>query len=62
MQLSKSFFFMRIFDSMSYIVTMINAVMRDLQMFITVYFTLIIIFGMIFGVIGVGNNRIPGGF
>lgn len=62
MQLLKSFFFLRIFDKLSPIVTMINAVVKDLEVLIVFFFMLIIIFGMIFAVIGVGNTTIPGGF
>lgn len=61
-QLIKSFFFMRIFDKLSYIVTMIYKVMKDLMVFMLFFFMLMVIFGMIFAVIGIGNTAIPGGF
>lgn len=61
-QLIKSFFYLRIFDTLSYIVTMINRVIYDLRVFLLFYFILIVIFSQIFAVIGVGNKNIEGGF
>jgi hypothetical protein len=61
-QLIKSFFYLRIFDTLSYIVTMINRVIYDLRVFLLFYFILIIIFSQIFAVIGVGNKNLDGGF
>lgn len=43
-QIHKTFFFMRIFDSVSYIVTMIYQVIGDLKVFMLFYFILIFIF------------------
>ena len=49
--LLKTFFFMRIFVSFSYIVTMITNVVIDLKIFLIFFFILIIMFSMIFDVI-----------
>ena len=56
-QLYKTFFFLRIFDSLSYIVTMLNQVLYDLRVFLLFYFILLIIFSFIFAVLGVGNKN-----
>jgi hypothetical protein len=61
-QLIKSFFFLRIFDPLSYIVTMISRVIIDLQVFLLFYGILVLVFSMIFAIIGVGNANIPGNF
>ena len=57
-QLIKTFFFLRIFDALSYIVTMIRQVIVDLRVFLLFYSILIILFGMVFAVIGVGNVNV----
>lgn len=49
--LLKTFFFMRIFTSFSYIVTMITNVVIDLKIFLIFFAILIIMFSMIFDVI-----------
>ena len=49
--LLKTFFFMRIVKSFSYIVTMILSVVSDLKVFMLFFFILIIMFSMIFNVI-----------
>jgi hypothetical protein len=46
-----TFFFMRIFVSFSYIVTMITNVVIDLKIFLVFFFILIVMFSMIFDVI-----------
>jgi len=61
-QIIKTFFFMRIFETLSYIVTMINTVVYDLRVFLFFYFILIVFFSMIFAVLGVGNDNIEGEF
>lgn len=58
----KTFFFLRIVDNLSYIVTMIANVFFDLRVFLLFYFILIIIFSMIFAVLGVGNPNVLGDF
>lgn len=61
-QVIKTFFFLRIFDTLSYIVTMINKVIYDLRVFLLFYGILIVLFSMIFAVLGVGNPNVPGDF
>ena len=55
--LLKTFFFMRIFTSFSYIVTMITNVVIDLKIFLIFFAILIIMFSMIFDVIA--RNEAP---
>ena len=57
MQLLKSFFYLRIFDSFSYIVTMISQVMIDLRVFMSFYVILIFVLSLIYAVIGLGNRN-----
>lgn len=61
-QIYKTFFFLRIFDDLSYIVTMIQTVIFDLRVFGLFYSILLLLFSMIFAVIGVGNSNIDGEF
>lgn len=61
-QIYKTFFFLRIFDDLSYIVTMIQQVIFDLRVFGLFYSILLLLFAMIFAVIGVGNANIDGDF
>jgi hypothetical protein len=61
-QIMKSFFFLRIFESLSYIVTMIFTVVADLRAFLLFFTLLIFVFGFIFAVIGAGNINQPGEF
>ena len=61
-QIYKTFFFLRIFDKLSYIVTMISKVIFDLRVFLIFYGILIFLFSMIFAVIGLANKNVPGGF
>ena len=54
-QIMKTFFYLRIFDALSYIVTMIFTVVNDLQAFLIFFFILVFNYSMIFAVIGAGN-------
>lgn len=60
--LIKSFFFLRIFDALSPIVTMLTNVIYDLRVFLLFYAILIFLFSLMIGVLGIGNINIPGGF
>ena len=51
LQLTKTFFFMRIIMSFSYIVTMIINVIKDLRVFMIFFAILILMFSMIFDVL-----------
>ena len=57
MQIIKSFFYLRIFQGLSYIVTMIYTVCKDLQVFLLFFTILIVLFAQIFAVLGVGNPK-----
>lgn len=54
--LIKQFFFMRVIMSFSYIVTMITSVIRDLSVFLTFYFVLIVSFSMVFNIISINEQ------
>ena len=58
----KTFFFLRIFSNLSYIVTMITNVIFDLRIFGLFYAILIYLFSLMFGVLGIGNKLQPGVF
>ena len=60
-QIYKTFFFLRIFDNLSYIVTMITTVIIDLKVFLIFYAILLFLFSMIFATIGLANKGVPGG-
>jgi len=60
-QIYKTFFFLRIFEKLSYIVTMISKVIFDLRVFLLFYAILLFLFSMIFAVIGLANKNVPGG-
>jgi hypothetical protein len=62
MQILKSFFFLRIFQWLSYIVTMIYTVVADLKVFALFFTILIVLFSMVFAVLGAGNQNVPGEF
>ena len=57
-QIVKTFFFLRIFGTLSYIVTMINRVIFDLRVFLLFYTILIVLFAMIYAVLGVANDKV----
>lgn len=60
MQILKSFFYLRIFEWLSYIVTMIYTVVADLKVFGLFFTILILLFSMVFAVLGAANEKIPG--
>lgn len=60
--LSKTFFFLRIFEDLSPIVTMLTNVIIDLKVFLLFYTILIILFSLLIGILGVGNKNVPGEF
>lgn len=57
-QIPKTFHYLRLFDGVSYIVTMLSRVMIDLGPFLLFYTILIFLFANIFNVLGVGNSAI----
>lgn len=58
--LMKIFFYMRIIEKFSPIVTMLQNVISDLKIFLLFYFILILLFSLLMGVLGVGNPNVPG--
>jgi len=56
-QIIKSFFYLRIFRSLSFLVTMIYTVIADLKVFLLFFTILIVLFAQIFAVLGVGNPK-----
>lgn len=60
--LMKTFFFLRIFNALSPIVTMLTSVIYDLRIFLFFYTILILLFSLLLGILGIGNPNIPGGF
>ena len=60
--LIKTFFFLRIFDPLSPIVTMIARVVKDLQVFTFFFMLLIWMFSILIGVLGLGNVNVEGNF
>jgi len=55
--ITKTFFFLRMFDSLTPIVVMITTVIFDLRIFLLFYTILIVLFSQIYAVIGLGNAR-----
>lgn len=53
--LVKSLFFLRIFDSLSYLVTLLRGVIYDLRIFMLFYAILMFMFSLMIGVLGLGN-------
>ena len=51
----KTMFFLRIFDNLSYLVTLIRSVIYDLRIFMLFYIILLFMFSQILGVLGYQN-------
>ena len=58
LMLIKTFFYLRIFSSLSYIVTMMKKVFYDLRVFMYFYLILILMFSVILGILKVGNFKL----
>lgn len=58
----RTFNFLRIFNALSPIVTMLNNVIWQLRIFLTFYFILVILFSLMYGVLGIGNYKLYGAF
>lgn len=58
----KTFFYCRIFDRLSPIVTMLTRVTKDLMNFLLFFIILIFGFSMITSILGLGNIEIDGNF
>lgn len=62
MALVKTFFFLRIYDLLSPIVTMLTTVIIDLKIFMFFFMILIALFSLIMGILGLGNWNVEGKF
>jgi hypothetical protein len=62
LSMGKTFFYLRIFDRLSPIVTMLTKVIADLKIFMLFFFIMIIKFSLILDVMGIGNINIEGPF
>ena len=51
----KSFFFLRIFPAYTPIVVMLNRVIYDLKIYLSLYILMLFMYSMTFGVLGIGN-------
>lgn len=60
MAIVKTFFYLRVFPTISYIVILLQDVVIGLKAFIIFYLMLIFLLGLIFSVLGLGNKNIPG--
>ena len=54
----RTFNYLRIFDALSPIVSMINQVLSDIQTFMLFYFILVFLFSLMIGVLGIANTNI----
>ena len=51
----KTFYFLRVFTNLSFIVTMLTSVIFDLRVFFILYALIVSLMGLIFCVLGLGN-------
>jgi len=58
----RTFLLLRIFHVLSPIVTMLSSVFYDLRIFLTFYAILVTLFGMMFAILGVRNENLPGAY
>ena len=58
----RTFNFLKIFEALSPIVTMIQRVLFDLRIFLTFYMILVVLISLMFGVLGLGNDKLDGEF
>lgn len=59
MMLIKTFFYLRIFKSLTKLVIMIKKVVNDLTSFLIFFFIQIVIFSVIYGILAVNNYKSP---
>lgn len=62
LSIRRTFSYLRLLKSLSPIVTMLQRVIWELRVFLSFYVILILLFSMMYGVLGLGNPNIPGGF
>jgi hypothetical protein len=58
----RTFSFLKIFSTLSPIVTMLSNVFWDLRIFLTFYGILTLLFSLMYGVLGIGNYKLEGPF
>jgi hypothetical protein len=56
----RTFNFLKIFEALSPIVTMLSVVIMDLKAFMTFYFIQCLLFSLMLGVTGLQNPKLPG--
>lgn len=56
--IAKTFFFLRIFPTLTPIVVMLTNVIYDLRIFLFFYTILILLFSQLFAVLGLGNAQL----
>ena len=61
-QIPYTFVYLKIFENLSKIVTMLKDVIADLQVFIFFFVILILLLSMTFAVLGLGNENFDGKF
>jgi len=57
-QIVKTMNMLRIFDPLSYIVTMLSNVVYDLRVFLYFYGIMVFLFSQVFNVLGIANGKI----
>ena len=62
LMLFKTFFYLRIFQSLTQFVIMVGRVVSDMKEFIFFYFLFILMFSIILGVLGLGNKNTNEGY
>jgi hypothetical protein len=62
MSMGKTFFYLRIFSSLSPIISMLKKVIIDLQVFMLFFFILLYKFSLVIDIMGIGNRNIDGAF
>ena len=60
--MGKTFFFLRIFESLSPIVTMLTCVIQDLKIFMLFFLILIVMFSLQISILSLGNLKVEGNF
>lgn len=58
----RTFNFLKIFNALSPIVTMLSTVIWQLRIFLTFYFIQTMLFSLMIGVLGLGNVKLSGKF
>lgn len=62
MSTARTFNFLRLYDSISPLVTMLKNVISDLKVFIGIYFFMVVCFSLMISILGIFNLDVPGEF